>query len=180
VLRVSLREIEPEIWRSVTVPADMTLAELHDVLQITMGWENCHLHDFEIEGIRFSSMDLDDSLFAVDEHAAPLGAVARHGSSFLYRYDLGDDWQHDVLVESVVANGAQGMVCTGGARACPVEDCGGTDGYMNLLRTLANPNNQGYADAKEYVGRKFDPERFDVLAVNKKLAALSKRARRGG
>lgn len=180
VLRVTLREIEPPIWRSVTLPADMTLAELHEVLQIAFGWQNSHLHDFEVEGIRFGMVDVEDEIFAVDEHAAPLGAVARQGSRFLYRYDFGDDWEHDVVVESVVANGAQGIVCGGGARACPPEDSGGAHGYANLLSVLANPDDDEYASVKEWVGRRFDPERFDAAAVNKRLVTFSKRrARRG-
>ncbi|HKY40305.1 MAG TPA: plasmid pRiA4b ORF-3 family protein [Polyangiaceae bacterium] len=128
------------IWRTVVVPAEMSLGELHEVLQIALGWQDSHLHDFEVGEIRFGMVDVEDELFAVDEQAAPLGAVAREGSSFTYRYDFGDDWEHDVVVESVIANGAQGIVCSGGARACPPEDSGGTHGYANLLGVLANPD----------------------------------------
>ena len=177
-LRVTLRDIEPAIWRTVIVPAEMSLGELHDVLQIAFGWQDSHLHDFEVGEIRFGMVDVEDELFAVDEHAAPLGAVAREGSSFTYRYDFGDDWEHDVTVESVIANGAQGLVCSGGARACPPEDSGGAHGYANLLGVLANPDDDEFASVKEWVGRRFDPERFDIAAVNKRLATLSKRLAR--
>jgi hypothetical protein len=137
-LRVILRDIEPAIW------------------------QNSHLHDFEVGDIRFGMVDVEDELFAVDEHAAPLGAVAREGSRFTYRYDFGDDWEHDVVVESVIANGAQGIACSGGARACPPEDGGGPHGYANMLHVLANPADDEFASMKEWVGRRFDPERFDI------------------
>lgn len=177
-LRITLRDIEPAIWRTVIVPAEMSLGELHQVIQIAFGWQDSHLHDFEVGDIRFGMVDVEDELFAVDEHAAPLGAVAREGSRFAYRYDFGDDWEHDVVVESVIANGAQGIVCSGGARACPPEDSGGTHGYANVLRVLANPADDEFASMKEWVGRRFDPERFDIAAVNERLATLSKRLAR--
>src|SRR5262245_43966429 len=132
-LHVSLREIEPAIWRGLCVPADATLGDLHEVLQVAFGWQDCHLHQFDVYGIRFGMPDTEDELFSVDENAAPLGAVARGGSTFLYEYDFGDGWEHDVKVEWVVERGDELIVCTGGARACPPEDCGGVSGYAHLL-----------------------------------------------
>jgi hypothetical protein len=123
-------------------------------------------------------VDDDNQLSCVDERGAPLGAVAQAGSRFLYRYDFGDDWEHDVTVEKVTAGGAEGIVCTGGARACPPEDSGGPIGYAHLLEILGNPAAEEYRDTREWVGRKFDPERFDAAAANKRLATLSKRRRR--
>ncbi len=49
--------------------------------------------------------DVEDEIFAVDEHPAPLGAVARAGTQMLYRYDFGDDWEHDIVAENVKSNG---------------------------------------------------------------------------
>jgi Plasmid pRiA4b ORF-3-like protein len=92
-LRVTLRHIEPAIWRTLVVPAETSLGELHEVLQIVFGWHNSHLHDFEVGGIRLGMADVEDDMFVVDEQAAPLGAVAGEGTSFTYRYDFGDDWR---------------------------------------------------------------------------------------
>jgi Plasmid pRiA4b ORF-3-like protein len=177
-LRVTLRHIEPAIWRTLVVPAETSLGELHEVLQIVFGWHNSHLHDFEVGGIRLGMADVEDDMFVVDEQAAPLGAVAGEGTSFTYRYDFGDDWHHDVVVEGVVANGAEGFACQGGARACPPEDCGGPPGYDNLLRVLADPAHAEFRGMKKWVGS-FDPEHFALDAVNKRLATLSKRLARG-
>jgi hypothetical protein len=174
-LSVSLREIEPSIWRALQVPAELSFAELHQVLQIAFGWKDSHLHDFHIGDIRFGMADVEDELFCVDEHAAPLGAVARVGSTFVYLYDFGDGWEHDITVERVGEGGDEAIRCTDGARACPPEDCGGSPGYAHLLEVLANPKDEEHADMKRWVGRSFDPEKFDAVAVNKKLATLSKR-----
>lgn len=177
-LRVTLRGVKPAIWRSLRVPGELTLGELHPVLQTAFGWNDSHLHDFTVGEVRFGMTDVDDEFFSVDEHAAPLGAVATTDSTFLYRYDFGDDWEHEVKVENVEENGDDALLCTGGERACPPEDCGGPPGYASLLKVLANPSHPDFADTKRWVGRGFDAEKFSVTAVNKKLATLTKRMAR--
>jgi hypothetical protein len=182
-LHVELRGIRPKIWRSLQVPLEYSLDELHDVLQIAFGWQNSHLHDFEVNGIRFGMVDVEDEIFAVDERAAPLGALATPGSKFLYRYDFGDDWEHDIVVVGVVEDNRNArlsppLLCTGGARACPPEDSGGTHGYAQNLKILADPDHEEYADTKTWVGRCYDPEKFNLTAVNKKLATLARKLER--
>jgi hypothetical protein len=179
-LHIELRGIRPRIWRSVHVPLSYSLDELHEVVQIVFGWQNSHLHDFEVNGIRFGMVDVEDEIFAVDECGAPLGAIATLGSTFLYRYDFGDGWEHDIKVTGVVeydrsAKASSPLHCTGGARACPPEDCGGSHGYARMLEILADRNHEEYSDLKRWVGRGYDPEKFNLAAVNKKLAALSKK-----
>jgi hypothetical protein len=171
-LHVSLREIDPAIWRGLRAPADTTLGDLHEVLQVAFGWQDSHLHDFAIHDVCFGKPDTEDHLFSVDENAAPLGAVAREGSTFVYRYDFGDSWEHEVKVERVVGGGDDAIVCTGGARACPPEDCGGVSGYARLLEVLAKPKDKEHEAMKRWVGHGYDPERFDMAAVNAKLATL--------
>jgi Plasmid pRiA4b ORF-3-like protein len=174
-LKVTLRHIEPVIWRELRVPARLSLAQLHDVLQVALGWTNSHLHDFTAGDIRFGMDDTDAEIFLVDERAAPLGAIAEVGSTFLYRYDFGDDWEHDVIVERAVRDSETEIVCITGARACPPEDSGGPPGYEQLLATLSDPEHDEHQDVKRWVGRRFNPERFDLLAVNEKLATLARR-----
>jgi hypothetical protein len=177
-LRVTLREVAPPVWRVLRVPAEVPLNVLHEALQVAFGWQNSHLHDFRVDGIRFGMADVEDEIFCVDERAAPLGAVARAGTTLVYQYDFGDSWEHDVVVERVHSGGDDTVRCTGGERACPPEDCGGTSGYARLLEALANPEDEEHADLRRWAPRAFDPEKFDLAAVNKKLATLSKRVAR--
>ena len=51
-LQVNLNGIEPPIWRRFWVEETITLGRLHEVLQIVMGWQDYHLHQF-ITGERF-------------------------------------------------------------------------------------------------------------------------------
>ncbi len=117
-LRVSLRYIQPEIWRGLRVPAHATLGELHAVLQVAFGWHDSHLHDFIVGELRAGMAHVDDEMFVLDEHAVPLGAIARAGSQFVYRYDFGDDWAHDIVITKLGHELDAGIRCTGGARAC--------------------------------------------------------------
>jgi len=180
-LHVTLRDINPPVWRALRVPAELSLAGLHEVLQIAFGWQNSHLHEFVVGDIPFGMHEAEDERLTVDERAAPLGAVARAGCELLYRYDFGDDWEHDVRIDRIDSGGVATICCIGGARTCPPEDCGGPPGYEHLLEVLADAKHEEHADMKQWAPRGFDAERFDLAAVNKKLAALSKRlARRQG
>lgn len=181
VLRVTLRDIEPPVWRRVRVPAAYTLAGLHHVVQLSFGWTDLHLHAFEVGDVRFGTVDVDDDTLVVDERCAPLGAVVVEGTSMVYRYDFGDDWEHEVLVEQVLDGGQTQEVaasCLEGGRACPPEDCGGAPGYARVVEILADRTHEEHRAVRAWVGKKYDPEAFDIAAVNRKLSALSKRVGR--
>jgi hypothetical protein len=177
-LRINLRHVEPAVWRSLRVPAEVPLSVLHEIVQMAFGWKNCHLHDFRVGEIRFGMVEGEDEALLVDERAAPLGAVARPGDTLLYTYDFGDGWKHDIAVEAMNSGGEQAVQCIAGACACPPEDCGGPPGYARMLEILANPQDEEHVEMKRWAPRNFDPERFDVAAVNKKLSPLSKRLAR--
>jgi hypothetical protein len=122
-LKVQLRKVRPPIWRRLLVPGDMTLTELHEVIQTAMGWTNTHLHEFEIDGVSYGDPDPDwESEFA-DESKVKLYRVAHDGGRIRYAYDFGDGWEHDVLVEKVAGPepGNQYPSCVAGRRACPPE-----------------------------------------------------------
>lgn len=93
-------------------------------------------------------------------------------------YDFGDDWQHQVSVESSIANVGDAILCTGGAPACPPDDCGGPLGYANLLRVPADPNDEEHQILKRWVGKRFAPEQFELEPVNERLATLLRQLRR--
>jgi hypothetical protein len=162
-LKATLLETKPPIWRRVVVPEDTKLARLHDILQAAFGWWDCHLHEFEIDGVRYGVDDGEDSDPPEDERRARLRNLVKAGSSFVYVYDFGDDWRHNVVVEKVLPaqEGATYPVCTGGRRACPPEDCGGTWGYEGFLEAISDPAHEEHDSMLEWVGGSFDPEAFD-------------------
>lgn len=184
-VKVAILDIEPEIWRRVLVPADTTLNQLHDVIQAVFGWWDYHLHQYRVDGTLYAIPDpeYNDDLLPprLDERAVSLRDLLTAGS-IIYEYDFGDCWKHLVQIESVAMTRESGVsypVCTGGARACPREDCGGTDGYRRLLEVLADPMHEEHAELKRWAGRRYDPEKFEPAAANRALRKLRKRPSRG-
>lgn len=101
-------------------------------------------------------------------------AAPAAGVSFSYVYDLGGSWTHEIVVERIETPGQpfRYPVCLAGARACPPEDRGGPGGYEELLAALRNPKHREHADMVRWAGLRFDPEAFDLTAVNRKLRLL--------
>lgn len=165
-LKVTLRDTKPAVWRRVLVDGSSTLDHVHEVIQAAFGWWNYHLHDFEIDGSNYAAPDPDDDDWGVpsiDESGVRLDSIAGPSSRFLYRYDFGDNWRHDVVVEKVLPRDASMVVpsCVDGRRACPPEDCGGTGGFRDLLAILANPRHPEFRERREWMGRDYDPDAFD-------------------
>jgi hypothetical protein len=172
-LKITLTGIKPPIWRRVQVPADLTLAKLHDVIQVVMGWTNAHLHQFIIDGTYYGLRDPDFGLDDVeDERKVKLNQVVRgEKAKFTYEYDFGDSWEHALVVEKVLPpeSGVKYPVCVEGKRNCPPEDCGGIWGYEEILEVLQNPKHPEYEERLEWLGGEYDPEAFDVAEVNRGL-----------
>ncbi|MGH8568179.1 MAG: plasmid pRiA4b ORF-3 family protein [Gammaproteobacteria bacterium] len=177
-LKVALDGITPSIWRRLLVPASISLKKLHDVLQRAMGWENAHLHQFEARGEIFGDPDPEFGADNIDEARVRLDKVLIGVKDTMhYEYDFGDGWRHKIVLEKIdqAGEGTEVPVCTGGARACPPEDCGGIPGYKRLLRVLGDPSHPEHDEMLEWVGGAFDPERFDVAKVNTLLAGRRRR-----
>lgn len=170
-LKVMLRHSQPLIWRRIQVEGDTTLGELHDVLQIVMGWENDHLHAFRVGRTSYGIPDPEFSTDVQDEDMVFLDEVAAKGDTFIYEYDFGDGWEHEIKVEKILSAEPEVNypVCLSGERACPPEDCGGVYGYQRLLEILGNPEHEEYADMAEWIGDEFDPETLDIDAINAEL-----------
>ncbi|MFI6228319.1 plasmid pRiA4b ORF-3 family protein [Micromonospora echinospora] len=163
-LRISLAGVRPPVWRRVLVPGGYTLDRLHRVVQHAMGWRDCHLHSFEIDGVQYGVPDPDDGLALRDELDTRLDTAVGKGTRFRYTYDFGDWWEHDLLVEDVLTADPDGRypVCLDGERACPPEDVGGPAGYLLLLEALADPAHPEHDAMRDWLGRPFDASAFDA------------------
>lgn len=164
-LRVTLRGVEPPIWRRVDVPAGMTLRQLHEVVQDVMGWTRSHLHEFEIGSRRFGAVDDDAPVELLDDRDVTIDEALQAGEA-LYLYDFGDEWSHDIVVEDRFdAPGDAAARCVAGERACPPEDVGGARGYEQFLEAIADPDHEQHDELVEWWGGPFDPEHFDLAAA---------------
>ena len=176
-IKVTLEDSKPPIWRRLLVRSDVTLADLHDVLQAAFGWWDYHLHQFIVGETYFGVPDPDyeDYLEMNDEQDVTLRQVApREGAKFRYEYDFGDSWLHQVLVEKILPPepGQVYPVCIKGRRARPPEDVGGMWGYYDFLEAIGDPEHEEHDSYLEWVGGEFDPEAFDLEEINQALGAL--------
>lgn len=177
-LKVTLLGTRPPIWRRLLVPADLTLAQLHDVLQVAMGWQDGHLHEFGAAGRRFGPPDPEDQFMADDvedeRRVRVFSVVGRTGAKAIYTYDLGDTWEHSIVLEKrlPVASTMVYPICIDGQLACPPEDCGGIPGFYDLLNALRDPTHEQHQELKDWVGDDYNPEAFSIESVNRILTRL--------
>lgn len=180
--KISLRYLTPAIWRRFQASNEITLGQFHDMIQIVMGWENSHLHEFRIGKDSFGmtsdpmggDLDMVDSLDENDYRLSELGLRVK--SKLSYQYDFGDDWTHQIVLEKVLPfQPGFAPVCVKGVRACPAEDSGGPYGYAETLAILADPRHPAHKETSEWIGDGFNPEAFNLDEVNRRLAALGQR-----
>ncbi|MEU8258751.1 plasmid pRiA4b ORF-3 family protein [Micromonospora inaquosa] len=173
-LKVGLRGAKPPIWRRLELPADTSLADLHDIIQVAFGWNDSHLHVFETAYGDFRVADRELGYRA--EGPVTLEQVAPAvGDRFNYTYDFGDSWDHEIVVEKVLSRQPIAYPrCTGGRRAAPPDDCGGIWGYAELVEVLNDPGHPEHDDRLEWLGlasaTDFQPARFDATEITRALA----------
>jgi hypothetical protein len=171
-IKITLKDIKPPIWRRLQVANDTALEKLHEIIQVAMGWDDYHLHQFIDGNTCYGQPDPNyDDAMKTENGVTISQLVSREGALFHYEYDFGDGWVHEILVEKIlpVEKGTQYPVCIKGKRACPPEDIGGVWGYSDFLETITNPKDPEYDNMLEWVDGDFDPEVIDIESVNKRL-----------
>ena len=155
-----MRDIEPVVVRVLDVPAAVLLPELHDLLQVALGWTDSHLHQFVADGICYGVPDTDEPDDERDEAGVPLRALPPR---FSYLYDFGDGWEHDV---EMLGPGGELPGCVSGEGACPPEDVGGPHGYARFRSVLSNPHDPEHEEMRTWAGDwtdEFDLATTDLL-----------------
>jgi hypothetical protein len=173
-IKVTLKDFRPPIWRRILVTSDTTLATLHDIIQVAMGWADYHLHQFII-GDHYYGVPDDDYIGLLEmkneKRYQLCQIVGDERYKFDYEYDFGDSWLHTLLIEKVLPyeQTKSYPVCIKGKRACPPEDVGGVWGYSAFLEAIQNPEHPEHEDYLEWIGGEIDPEAFDMEKINARL-----------
>lgn len=183
-VRIELQEIEPKIWRRVDVPLSASLLGLHDVIQAVMRWQDYHLFEFVVGDRVYGEPYPDDEAFGRKVRKARnlrlKQLIDRGVERFLYVYDFGDDWRHDVIVEGLREGDADVdyPAFVDGARRAPPEDVGGAPGFMDFLDAVLDPTHEEHQRLLTWCGGAFDPEDIDRRAIELALATLAEFRRR--
>ncbi len=171
-MTITLQDIDKPIWRRFQVDAGITFHQLHKVLQVVMGWEEYHLYSFDFTE---KLILLPDPTFPPGgkvEYNARREIVQQHlyleGQSLIYTYDLGDNWEHKVVLEKILTAPADYPlpVCLQGERSCPQEDCGGVAGFEHIQEILGDSDHPEYEETVVWLKTGYDPERFSCAEVN--------------
>lgn len=175
-LHIQLADIQPPIWRRIVVPGQVTLFRLHQILQVVMGWTFSHLHQFIVDEVRYGEPDPEfDEDIKLDRHVQLRKIAPKVGDRFLYEYDFGDSWRHEVTVEHIeplTLDTYYILQCFEGERACPPEDCGGVGGFERLCEALRDRHHPEHRELREWAGKHYDPKLFSVQAVNSALGLM--------
>lgn len=172
-LEISLASTDPPVWRLIEVPGVLSLADLHHIIQVAMGWENRHLHQFRAGRKIYGPQLADDytGTPALDESRFRLSDLEQDFlQGVVYTYDFGDNWEHVILLKKVLPAGeSRGYpVVIDGERACPPEDIGGAFEFSSLLEYLAGSKKKEFLDRFANV-KPFDPEHYDMQIINQLL-----------
>ena len=138
-LKTLLRDLHPAVWRRVQLTDNLSIADLHRVIQRLMGWDDDHLHRFRIHSRDYGLAYIGGPIFAEDASAVPLSRFGfRPSERFLYEYNFTAGWQIEVRVEHVISATPGAIhripVCVGGRGASPPDNCGGPRAYAEQRR----------------------------------------------
>lgn len=174
---------KPPVWRRVAVPSTFTFERFHDVIQLSFGWLNYHLYRFEPKpmdrGLVISIPSEDD--WEPVKHARKIklkDIFNSEGQTYMYIYDYGDNWEHEIKLEAILPENALKAVCLAGKGSCPPEDCGGAPIYEEIKRILREtPETPTAAHYRDWL--ELDPDEtweelwpFNVNEVNEELRLL--------
>jgi hypothetical protein len=186
-LRAVIRGISPMIWRRLLVRDDSTVAQLHEVLQIAFGWDDEHLNRFEIQGREYAVYREGGGLIGIDARRVRLSNLKlRRLERFVYEYDFGDSWVHDLRLEATLPINPRTIypTCVAGKCAAPPEDCGGPHAFMaNRAFFVARSHRQSIEELDDFEEElddeyfdsfeDYDPDRFDRRRINRALHKLA-------
>jgi hypothetical protein len=181
-LRIEIDEVTPAVLRRVEVPLDIRLDDLHFVLQIAVGWQNCHPFEFRLDdeggAKRWGLVDKDDPESSPEpaEHATLADLLAHGQHAFHYDYVYGEDWAHTIELEAITAADptAHYPRLVEAKGRCPPADIGGVTGYETFLRAISDPLHLNHEGFRDWDDPDFDPHVVDEAALRANLANLGK------
>jgi len=188
ILKVTLELENHQVWRRLVVPIGKKFDQLHDILQTAFGWKDYHLHDFTVYGeqelsekslqpivnlvCREETLDFPSKVETKLEESVKLSDYIPVSKKIVYRYDFGDDWLHDIVVEKIINDHDKNYaICLEGVGNRPPEDVGGKYGYEDYLRVIGDPTDSEHEYTLNW-GKSQTIRDFDIKTINHELKYL--------
>ena len=172
LLEIELLHVKPKIWRNFTIPSNISLHCLHEIIQIVMGWENSHLYEFKIGPNKYIEDPEEEEELLESEDYNLCDLLKNENDRFEYLYDFGDYWEHLITVKNISSskrNLKPKTECLDGAGACPLEDVGGALGHLEFCKIIKDPKHEEYKNFIAWAGKNYDSEKFNRNRLNLKL-----------
>lgn len=193
-IKIELRDSEPLIYRRVIVPSNINFEALHNIIQLSIGWSNSYLYDFNIneENLRvtcdkeaISEYEFYSKL-KLNERNDPYGFIRNmlkikpklssevnidcylnKGNKIEYIYDFGDYWKHDIILEGIIEDYMYDYPkCIEAEGTCPPEDIGGIEEYIEFLEIINDKTHPGYDNLILWLNQQNYKEVFDIESAN--------------
>lgn len=178
-IKVTLKHVQPEIWRRLLLPSDLSLYQLHCILQVTMGWEDIGEHYFE-DAAGNCYGDASAALEELDEIQYKLSDVLHTKQPSLeYGYDEEDGWQHLIQLEKTLPYFSDDdqpvILCLAGERACPPESSRGVEGYLELQSAVQRLSAEVFSERYPWFNYdELHKDSFDVDRANQDLDLVTR------
>lgn len=157
-LHISLSDSSPLIWRRLKVNANISLSELHQVIQIAMGWQAKGNYYF----IRNASLITGSSEQSNIPQLRDVLTEETEPLEYIYKDEA--HWHHCIKLEKVQNKDLKHPTVSTGKNACPPEDIEGIKAYRHYCRDLKKIiKEQGPDDSL------FDPKAFNKATINQQL-----------
>ena len=163
IIAVELMGLPHRVYRVLSVPSDIYLNYLEEMIVLAMGWAGHHQMQIVAGGLTYCSREdmemcsergrfsmRDAALFTLRD------VMSKKDDQFVFVYDLGDHWEHRVLLikkekyEAGYADDSRVDV-VGGEGCCPPDDCGGAGGYAELLKVLRMGSTEEREELEEWL-----------------------------
>jgi hypothetical protein len=172
-LHIQLEEVEPVVWRRLVVPLSATGRQLHRAIQHAFGWEDRHLHEFDVEGQHFgNNIEEPEPGFKPSSALKLKRAWEQSVREFSYAYDFGDNWQCRIRLEAQAAGLSESRYAVlDGAEPAPPEDSGGPHSYMEMRERAAAPKTDDDRELATWL-QEFPPDPFVLGTINARLRTM--------
>lgn len=179
---IELKGMEEPCYRKVVVDEDLTMHDLHLVVQTAMGWNTSHLYEFITpDDIKIAGyLDGDDYPVDIDANTIQIHNLFNKTKNLRYIYDFGDWWEHDITIKESINHYDDAATVIEAVGVCPPDDVGGVGAYQDFLDTLNNADAEDkqnlldWLDMIEYSST----DTINVTLMNVKLREMIEDAKR--
>jgi pRiA4b ORF-3-like protein len=180
-IKVTLKDVKPEVMRCLVVPITLRLDRLHLTLQAAFGWTDSHLFEFLAGEGHWGIPDPDGDFGPqpIDARKAQLCDIVREtgAKTIHYLYDFGDSWDHVIKLEKWFDDTpTEGLpLLLDAIGRVPPEDVGGAPGYAEYLQAISDPAHPEHEHMCRWGPERFDPNVVDRAELEAAVNALSEK-----